>query len=46
LRSQIRQLSQHSDSNRGPTVYKTVALPLCYAGRYIIWQKIIRKYGS
>ena len=42
--SQIRQLSQRSDSNRGPTVYKTVALPLSYAGRYIIWQKIIHKY--
>ena len=24
--------SQHSGSNRGPTVYKTVALPLSYAG--------------
>ena len=24
--------SRHSDSNRGPTVYKTVALPLSYAG--------------
>jgi len=27
--------SRHSDSNRGPTVYKTVALPLCYAGEAI-----------
>ena len=25
--------SRHSESNRGPTVYKTVALPLSYAGR-------------
>ena len=24
--------SQHPDSNRGPTDYKSVALPLCYAG--------------
>jgi hypothetical protein len=26
------QHSQHPDSNRGPTDYKSVALPLCYAG--------------
>ena len=25
--------SRQSDSNRRPTVYKTVALPLCYAGK-------------
>src|SRR5437764_2477902 len=27
-----RGWSRHPDSNRGPTVYKTVALPLSYAG--------------
>src|SRR5262249_15652108 len=27
-----RLWSRHPDSNRGPTVYKTVALPLSYAG--------------
>lgn len=25
--------SRHSGSNRGPTVYKTVALPLSYVGK-------------
>ena len=28
----VLKKSQQSDSNRRPTVYKTVALPLCYAG--------------
>jgi hypothetical protein len=31
--------SRRPDSNRGPTVYKTVALPLSYAGRYILFAK-------
>jgi hypothetical protein len=29
----LRAWSRHPESNRGPTVYKTVALPLSYAGR-------------
>jgi hypothetical protein len=32
--------SRRPDSNRGPTVYKTVALPLSYAGRDILFAKI------
>ena len=30
--------SRHSDSNRGPAVYKTAALPLSYAGEaYVLY---------
>jgi hypothetical protein len=32
--------SQHSGLNRGPTVYKTVALPLSYVGVVVIYQMV------
>jgi len=35
--------SRHSGSNRGPTVYKTVALPLSYAGKTLTINELRQK---